>query len=167
MSDQATDSLEGLSLTELLDRMNPVVEPEPVAWMPQTTAWAVLGLIVVLLAALAAWRWLRRRQQNRYRREALAELDRIQAEAGPHLPLRVAELLRRTALTRFDRRRVASLTGDAWLAFLVQSSDGRGFSDGPGRLLVSAPYKTTANDTDNNALINTARHWIRAHHAGV
>lgn len=167
MSEQATDNLEAMSLTELLDQMHGVVEPAPVSWMPQTTAWAVVAAILALLAVLAAWRWLRRRRQNRYRRDALAELDQIEAEASPELPLRVAELLRRTALTRFDRRDVASLSGDAWLDFLDGRSDGGSFQGTPGHILVTAPYGATASKADQGALIKAARHWIRTHHAGV
>ena len=167
MNDETTGDLEGLSLTELLDQMHGVVEPAPATWMPQTTAWAVLALVVVLLAALAAWRWLRRWRQDRYRREALAELDRIEAQASSHLPLRVADLLRRTALTSFDRRDVASLAGDEWLAFLDQSQGSSAFTEGPGRALASAPYSETIDEADQSALIGAARNWIRTHHAGV
>ncbi len=49
--------------------------PPAVPWMPQTPAWAVLGVALLLVALWAARRAVRRYRANRYRREALAELS--------------------------------------------------------------------------------------------
>ncbi len=167
MNDDTTDGLDSLSLTELLDRLHSVVEPEPISWVPQTTAWAVLAVVLAIVTALAAWRWQRRWQRNRYRREALAELDRIEAQAEHDLPVKVAELLRRTALVSFDRHDVASLFGNDWLVFLDRSQGGNTFTSGPGHVLTTAPYGAAVTEGDRRELIGAARGWIRTHHAGV
>ena len=74
-------------------------------------------------------------------------------------------LLRRTALAAFPRATVAPLAGTAWLAFLDRSYDGQEFSQGAGRLLISAPYRRAApGDDEVEALVGVARRWIRRHH---
>ena len=100
-----------------LDRLHDIVAPPPVPWWPPAPGWYfVLGILAVAGIALTI-RGIHRWQSNRYRREALAEWQRLQpllvaddtrAEALASL----AELLKRTALSAFPRRRVASLTGD-------------------------------------------------------
>ena len=63
---------DGLNLPQLLDLMHGLVMPEPVAWLPQTPGWwIVLGWLLAILLLLA-WQFPRRRQRNRYRRDALA-----------------------------------------------------------------------------------------------
>ena len=167
LNEETAEGVEGLSLTELIDRLHGVTEPEPISWMPQTTGWVVLAVFLAVVAALVTWRWWRRWQRNRYRREALVELDRIEAAASDNVPLKVAELLRRTALASFQRQSVASLIGDDWLAFLDRSYGGAVFSAGPGRLVATAPYGPTITEVEQKALIGAVRGWIRTHNAGV
>jgi hypothetical protein len=144
--------------------------PPPIALWPET--WLSRIAIAVLLGgAIAVVLWfIHDRRVNRYRREALSELDRIEtAFAGRAAPIEVvaqlAVLLRRTALAAFPRERVASLSGAPWLAFLDETS-GRGeFSHGIGQLLVSAPYDRIApTDRQVSSLADLTRRWISVHH---
>jgi len=145
--------------------------PQPVSLLPQT--WPSRVAIALLLAAAiaAVWRILHQRHVNRYRREALAELGRIEqsfdADKAPaELVTRLAVLVRRTALAAFPRERIAPLAGPAWLSFLDSTYDGSEFSEGPGRLLASAPYQRIVPDCGEvRSLAAVVRRWIRGHHA--
>jgi hypothetical protein len=151
------DQFDGLNLVQLLDLLEPVPEPPPVSWMPQTVGWIWLGiaLVVVILTGL---RWLvRHRRATAYRRAGLAAL----AAAGDD-PARIAVILRRTALAGFPRSEVAGLTGADWLRFLDRTMAGDGFVSGPGRIIAEAPYRATAPDP---ALSRLAQRWVRRHTA--
>ena len=145
--------------------------PQPVSLLPQT--WPSRIAIALLLAAAiaAVWRIAHQRHVNRYRREALAELGRIEqavdADKAPaELVTRLAVLVRRTALAAFPREKIAPLAGPAWLAFLDSTYDGSEFSEGPGRLLASAPYQRIAPDGGEvRSLAAVVRRWIGGHHA--
>ena len=145
--------------------------PQPVSLLPQT--WPSRIAIALLLAAAiaAVWRIAHQRHVNRYRREALAELGRIEqavdADKAPaELVTRLAVLVRRTALAAFPRERIAPLAGPAWLSFLDSTYDGSEFSEGPGRLLASAPYQRIAPDGGEvRSLAAVVRRWIGEHHA--
>jgi len=167
MNGTTPEDLEGLSLTELLDQLHAVAEPPPVSWMPQTAGWIVLAIILVAIFIVVTWRQWRRRMRDQYRREALAELDRIEAAASERLPLEVAALIRRTALACEGRKAVAAMVGDDWLRYLDRSQGGTMFSDGPGRILATAPYEPEIDEAGRHALVAAARSWIRTHHAGV
>jgi len=141
--------------------------PQPVSLWPQT--WTSRIAIAVLLAALvvATWEILRYRRTNRYRREALAELERtLDARTPPvEMAAQLAVLVRRTALAVFPREKVASLSGPRWLAFLDGTYDRPEFSQGVGRLLVEAPYvPAPADDSQLRSLAELVRRWIKVHH---
>jgi Ca-activated chloride channel family protein len=138
--------------------------PEISLW---PTTWLARIVIVVLFLAVTTgtWQFLRHRRANRYRREALAELKQIVAMAPQQIASQLSLLVRRTALAAFPREQVASLTGEAWLAFLDRSLDGTEFSAGPGRLLASAPYSPLPpGERQLAGLVALTRRWIRRHH---
>jgi hypothetical protein len=144
--------------------------PQPISLWPQT--WlSRIAIVVLFAAAVAALLWLAHYWRvNRYRREALSELDRIERafvghSAPSELAAQLSVLVRRTALAAFPRERVASLAGSAWLAFLDDTCGEHEFSRGIGRLLVSAPYDRIApTDRQVSSLVDLTRHWIRTHH---
>ena len=142
--------------------------PREVSLWPQT--WEARIAAVVLLVALVAgvWSLLRYWRLNRYRREALAELNRIgRASQGAQEQVlkALALLVRRTALAAFPREQVAPLLGPSWLAFLDRSYGGQEFSQGVGRLLVAGPYQQIAPaDAELKSLLVLVRRWIRGHH---
>ena len=153
-----TEEFEGLSLTGLIDLLEPAPVPDPVSMWPQTAAWAWVGLAVLGLVWLAVARLRARHRANAYRRAALRALD----GAGPDAA-RIAAILRRAALAAYPRAEVAGLTGSDWLAFLDRSYGGTGFSQGPGQVLARAPYRPCPPAPDLPPL---ARDWLRRHRPG-
>jgi Ca-activated chloride channel family protein len=140
--------------------------PAPVSLWPQT--WESRVIIALLLAGLVAGGWwlVHRWHANRYRRAALAELERIESAAAETEPSDIASALASlvplNALAAFPREQVASLAGPAWLAFLDRTGGGRDFAGGPGQSLEIAAYRPAPEDT--RALFGVVRHWIKAHH---
>jgi hypothetical protein len=124
----------------------------------------VVAALGAILLAAASWVAFARWRRDRYRREALRELDRL-APTPANLPA-VAVLLKRTALAACERDRVASLTGKDWLAFLDATGGGRAFSGGLGRLLEAATFERHPRPADAlevAELLTAVRHWIRYH----
>ncbi|AGW91951.1 DUF4381 family protein [Cupriavidus sp. DF5525] len=67
----AADSAGPVSMAQLAD----VALPAPPSWAPQTIGWPVAGALLLAALAWAGWGTWRRYRANRYRREALAEVD--------------------------------------------------------------------------------------------
>lgn len=151
------EDLSQLDLIELLQRLEPIAEPAPVSLWPQTAAWVWAGLVLLLILAWGLRRWLLTRRANAYRRAALAEIA-----ASDRDPVKLAAILRRTALAAFPRTRVAGLHGEDWLEFLDRSYGGQGFCNGPGRALASIPYSETEIPPDLEPLVVE---WIQQHRA--
>ena len=157
--------------------MNPAATPDPladlrgyhlpdaVAWWPPAPGWWLLaGLLLVLIIGLGFY-LVRRRRRRAAARMALGELARLRSDFASNgkpgdFVRGLSRLLRRFALARFPRHRVAALTGTAWLEFLdANGGDGR-FRDGLGRLLVEAPYRPMA-ELPTDALADLAADWIQ------
>ncbi len=150
--------------TDPLANLQEIAEPPAISYLPQTAGWAVVGGAVMLALIYIGWRIAMHRRANAYRREALAELARIEAES---LHAALPALLKRTAIAAASRPAVASLTGDDWLRFLDRSLGGDRFEKGPGKLLPRIAYAPSlpadVSKEDLRSLIDLSRRWIRRH----
>ena len=159
-------------LAELLAGLEDIVAPPPVDWLPRTPAAIATSCLFMILLGLSLFWLVRRYRANRYRREALRELDAIErglADEDPEAPASIAVVLRRTALHIEARERVAGLSGEAWLHFLDDHAPGSDFTTGVGPRLLELPYAPpdgiAPNDPVVAELLARARHWIRVHRA--
>jgi hypothetical protein len=150
-----------------LDLRDIHLPPDPGLWPPAPGWWLLAGMMIVLLA-IAALLGRRTLLKRRRRHSMLMELGRLDGSevTGPQLAAGVSEVLKRVALTRYPRAEVASLTGESWLAFLDRTGGGGRFSNGPGRVLASAPYAPERTDAsgmaiDSAGLLAAARRWVR------
>ncbi|MGF6176396.1 DUF4381 domain-containing protein [Ensifer sp. 4252] len=151
-----------------------IVLPPPVSMLPQTWAWAVLAALVLLVIAFALWRWLRYRELNRYRREALSALRLIEQRIGAAQTrgtalAAVPVLLKSTALAVWPRETIANLSGKGWTGFLDAHSGGPVFPTAAAHFFEEAEYRGPAvlasvPEAEAKAHIAAARHWIEAHH---
>ena len=152
--------------TDPLANLADIPLSSPVSLWPQTWPSRMLLAVVFVSIVFGALWTLYRWRANRYRREALSELKRIEAGAATLAPIELAaalaSLVRRTALAAFPREQVASLTGAAWLSFLDRTDGRHTFSEGPGRVLETSAYRQ-APAMDTGGLISGVRYWIKAH----
>ena len=155
------ERFEGLNLPQLLELMHAIVMPEPVSWMPQTEGWWILVGWLIVSLALVVLRYVQVRRKNRYRREALAELDRIDMTA-PSAAVEVARIIKRTALAAYDRPEVASLYGAEWAEFLTETAANDALVERSALTIAEAPYKPNVNATD---ILRPARRWVKIHRA--
>lgn len=153
-----------------LDLLHDIITAEPASFWPLAPGWIWLLAVITLLMIIGLVWLIIRRQQNRYRHEALSELARLESLAADarnrHKALcSMSVLLKRTALTAYPRPEVATLSGISWFTFL-DSTGGTRFSQGHGTTLESAIYQisdhplTSSEITD---LVAEIRRWIREH----
>jgi hypothetical protein len=154
-----------------MQKLADISVPPPVTWMPQTWGWAVLAAAVMALLGWAITRSMRRYAANRYRREALAELERMEArladdgERGDALAA-IAELLKRVALAAWPRTEVASLSGKSWITFLRAHAGKADFPDAAARLLDDFEYRSSQpvmNVDEAKHITSAVRDWIEGH----
>jgi len=157
-----------------LEALADVVLPPPVPWWPQTWAWAVVGVLLLALLLWFAWQAVQRWRANRYRREALAELQQLDvrlddASTRAAALTSLAELLKRTALAAWPRSQVAGLSGAGWVGFLESNAGAaRDAARALAPLLDDAQYRGAAalasvDASTARGYTQAARTWIEKH----
>ena len=142
-----------------LAQLAPPHAPPPPGWWPLAPGWWVLLIVLVVIAA--ALIYSQSRPQVRLRRLALRELEAIQTNINDDMALAQAleNLLRRYALARFGRDAVANLSGERWIAFVVERGAATWAGD-TGASLLRMAYGGTAT-ADRAAWLAGARAFIR------
>lgn len=167
MSEQGTPPMMSPQGSDPLAELRDIHMPPPVDAWPPAPGWWILAIVGTLAAAAFIWWLWRRWRANRYRREALAELDRLrqqyERDGDPLAWLQQYEtLLKRVALSRYPRAQVAPLTGEAWVRFLDRTGGQHEFSLGPGQVLIDGNYRPDAQ-VDVARLDEIGRTWIKRH----
>ena len=144
-----------------LANLRDIVMPAAIPWWPLAPGIWILLAGLLATAIVASLRAFRQYQANAYRREAIRELDGLTDMTG------VMPLLKRAAMAAYGRENVASLSGDAFLAFLDRTGGTSVFTSGPARLLPGLAYSTGAGPTsgDLDRAVADARRWLRKHRA--
>jgi hypothetical protein len=139
--------------------------PATLSWWPPAPGWWLLGLLLISGLGVLAWWLARRRRCHAAARQAVQELQVLrermaeQGDAGEFVR-RLSILLRRFAMVSFSQRRVAALTGEAWLRFLDEhGGDGR-FNQGVGRQLAELPYRPHITPASTQEMALLVEHWI-------
>jgi len=142
-----------------LSGLHDFVQPSPPSWLPQTIGWYVLFALLAAGILFFSARAIRRWWKNRYRREALRELQTAPLAQS-------SEILKRTALVTWPRSKVAALTGKSWLDFLANTSGLSGFQSSPGDRIESSALSANAplNPADQQHLRQLASDWVKKHH---
>jgi len=158
--------------TNHISGIGPLMVPEEVASWPLAPGWYLVIALVLLPLVFLVLRFLRSWRRNEYRREALRQLEGIgKLDTGQVCSSQVAELnrlLKISAMHRYTRERVASLSGEPWLEFLGASCSGCDFTHAPGSLLKDSGFRG-GGQLDITAeqwtgLLIEAKRWIRKHH---
>lgn len=138
--------------------------PGPLNFWPPAPGWWLLALVVPLTIVLFRYIYKRMRRQTAVKtaRKLLAKIRReSQADAREAL-VALSALLRRVAISTALRSDVASLRGEAWLAYLDQSLADAPFTQGAGRCLADGHFRQTPPaETELDALFALCERWLK------
>lgn len=146
--------------------------PGPIPWWPPAPGWWLLAALAIAGLFLIGLYYYRRREQRAARRA----LNRVRAAlaqgAEPVGCLQqVSTVLRRFVMTTASKHSrpetpaaaIPGLIGEPWLAYLDSLWQRDAFRNGPGRLLLAAPYgrPNTVTRDDALALTQLCAEWLR------
>lgn len=152
-----------------MDPLRDIHGIDPASWWPPALGWWLVLLGVGLTVYLISWLLEQRRLYplGRWQKDAHRRLLRLKKllKSAPtkEVASELSELLRRIAVARCGRLKVAAMTGQAWLAWL-HNNDKSGFDwQENGQLLLELPYAPPGRETDRAKvarLIDAAIHWV-------
>ena len=151
--------------------------PEPVSIWPLAPGWWILIALLVILCGWLLLLALRKLVWKKRLQAAQRELDKAIAayrsastdktqdtnQAGLDYLYAVNKVLNRVALytDRNNARRIASLSGTAWLDYLDTAYGGNEFSEGIGKVLAEGQYRPVfAGEIEG--LYTLSQRWINA-----
>jgi hypothetical protein len=149
---------------EVVPELEPLYEPEPVAFTFDTPAWYVVSVLVLIALVYGLFKWYKAYQSRAYRRSALKKLSEIQvSDATDSAALDAIQItLKQVAMATYGRPKVAALFGLEWLNFLEKTGKNTLFSEF-ALLLGSNSEPNTDQNSQIRALRDTAKKWIRTH----
>ena len=147
-----------------LKQLRDIHLPDPISLWPLAMGWYFLGAVLIIYIALLITYFIRRSRRLQSRRYLLKRIEDLreqyQTEADARaIAVELSMLLRRASLVSFPRREVAGLQGEQWLGFLDETGSTREFTEGIGRVLLTAPYQHQAQ-FDVSELLNLALRWV-------
>ena len=152
-----------------MDPLRDIHGIDPAPWWPPAPGWwlVLLALLLTLLLIWLLWRQRHLYPLGRWQKDArrrLLELKRqLRHNPTKEVASELSELLRRIAIARCGRAKIAALSGQAWLVWL-QNNDRSGFDwQHNGQLLLQLPYAPPDRQSDRDALgrlIDAAIRWV-------
>ncbi|UXX78777.1 DUF4381 domain-containing protein [Reichenbachiella carrageenanivorans] len=136
-------------------------EPPPVAFTFETVGWSVLVGLIVLILVIVIFFQIRKYIHNRYRREAIQEIEALDLD---QTPLRTSlMIIKRVAIQVFGREQVGALHGRVWLEFLEKSAKGVQFARYEADIQLALYADQPVDETTQQEIISNAKKWILTH----
>lgn len=145
-----------------LSQLRDIHIPAPGGFWPPAPGWWILLLLLVVLTVVIVVLIRRRRQRNAWHRVARRDLDRLANRAAMTSGwfTELNTLLKQSARARYPDRKPESLTGAAWVDFLLETSPEDRIASRPVvTTLVESCYQPSPGCSTDDA-IRFARLWL-------
>jgi hypothetical protein len=153
-----------LNPNDPLAQLRDIHLPTEVSWWPLAWGWWLLiGLAGTALIGLI-WMLLKDYQDKLYRRQAQAQIGRLQQQQTTHILPAIFAILKQVANTAYPEQRFSSLGINEFIAFLQQSCDQPIFDQLPDNLdsLLYA-NQSQIDQSLHEHLVTSASLWIAKH----
>lgn len=136
--------------------------PTPIGWWPPALGWWLLAALLMLLIIIGIFliKRLIRRTAIKLAKKLLLQIKQNTQLSNHDKLTQISILIRRTAISIFPHKQVASITGDPWLKLLDASIKSTKFSQGCGKILGDGPYRQPSK-IDLDRLLDLSGHWLK------
>ena len=138
--------------------------PEAISWWPLALGWWIAGIVSLAGLFIGVRFGLSYFFNQRYRRQALAQLKNIAHSDQRQRLIELLYLLKQVATSAYPGRNLASLSHQEFIQFLQNSTNKALFSELPAnweQLLYAKQQSVTSELVDR--LFNEAYQWIKQH----
>lgn len=139
--------------------------PDAISWWPLAIGWWITLLLIPILlwTSVLIYKRLTRKTAVKTAKKLLAALKQDASKTEAQKLVEISVLIRRVAISVAPRDECASLTGQAWLAYLDKSLKDNTFTQGVGQCLADISYRKNKNENINvSELISLVESWLKA-----
>ena len=142
--------------------------PEVISWWPQTLAWKLILVLVIMFTLSKIYKLYVNYQRNAYRRDAIAWITKLPSYSAnsPEAAFRqLPALLRHTAIMGYGREKVSLLSNEAWESWLDEQCSRSEFSSKYSKLLHQLAYAPTIDipPLEMQNLVKQITLWVKFH----
>lgn len=142
-------------------QLGDLYEPAPFPFKFETPGWYILSGLLFLALMLIIIQQTRRYIKNRYRREAINELENL--SKGTALFPQLFVVLKRTAMHSYGREHVGELYGKEWLAFLDKTCKGVKLLDYQEQIHLAIYGGQEIEPAAQKIILSNALRWVKSH----
>lgn len=150
---------------DLLSQLHDIHAIDTVDWWPLAIGWWLLiALIMATLLCVYGFAIYKKRQAQRWQKQADAILQDVENEADPQKKAQaLSELLRRLAIQKYGRESCAGLYGEKWLQWLSEHDPANFDWQAHGQLLLNALYapQTSLVENEFTPMLKATKKWIK------
>jgi len=142
-----------------------ILEPDPLPFTFETIGWKILAVVLLVIALLAFFKWLKLYQKNKYRRVSIKKLQFIES-GNTQSQYKINQLniiLKQVAIVTFGREKVAELYGDDWLLFLDSKYKKSEFVNYSSNFSDAIYYNKEVDESTLKSIYITTKTWINEH----
>lgn len=147
--------------------LRPIYTPDPIPFEFMTPGWFILLGIIVLLCFFLIRNLFIRFQKNKYRREAIKNLQFLKRDISKNSPSliieKISSLLKLVSFKSYGREKTANLTGKQWSEFLCSRVKNKDNENDVFSLLELQYTTVNIKEDDLEKLIDVSCQWIRRH----
>jgi len=153
-----------MSSENILSNLKDIHMPPSISYWPPALGWWIIAGLLLIIIIFSIYLFLKFLKKIKPKNEALKILKEIQNEYNRNLNgadtlKKLTKLIRRTALTFFPRKEVASLYGYKWLKFLDKSGKTNQFTSGVGAVFGNEIYEKKSK-INSKSLFELVKKWI-------
>ncbi|MCH4821751.1 DUF4381 domain-containing protein [Gramella lutea] len=134
-------------------------EPAPIPFTFETIGWKILGIVILVSILIILLLWIRNYIKNRYRREALQELNIINTNEINE----TFRILKNTAIKAYGREKVGNLYGNKWLSFLEETGKEVKMLEFENAIFNSIYRDKKIDQNIYSRITENSKKWIRTH----
>lgn len=138
-------------------------EPSGIGFTFDAIGWKILLSVFILLAVIGLIYFVVNYKKNKYRREALLQIEYFDSSVGLNYCTQILGVLKSVAIQVYGRENVAELNGCSWYLFLDKTSaDDRWFemTDVLNDLILK---EVVLDGKNQDKLVRISKFWIKKH----
>lgn len=138
--------------TNLLQQLKDIQQPLPISWWPLMWGWYVVAGVCLIALSFLVFYLVRLGIRQQRKRQILKEISVLRFSEGMNkqsITAQLSILLKQILFMVYPRQDIAGLQGEDWLLFLDKVSNSSSYTQGCGRLLITAPYQPVIDDKSN------------------